>query len=670
MVNGGNTSSAATIELDQNDNKLTPSTPELTDYIGFWDESTSLQSKVRLGDLPLGWDLALNGSTQETIGTGDVLNFEEGNNIDLTYTSSTNTLKIDASGAGAVDLYTNDALQEEAISILNIVGDNIGVTYSSPGRVELSFDNTPPPYTHQPDAYVAFNRFLYLYDISEGTAEKLDNAPSTPWTNQVSFGENNYIFTANGTTAYRYDIEADYTDEIQAGSTTINWMVNAPDGIYAISKGECYHIDKSSWVATYYGDTITNYEISAARYVVDTATATAYITIYSESNDRWYYKEVKGTYSGSDSDNWTASSCTISGSVNKNMLQTNSGATILFDVDNISRVYPDFSNIVSGSCGTSNYYTYKVPSGHIFNNSDGNPFSSSEADGIITLEVSDVFSAASKPVSYSIVETRSADDYSANEALGDAGVYVAVDQSSMEDSNFAYEQAVNDVVFDQHVELVGTLGANVMIGADDGTVYFHYYDEDPKQFNKRDVYEVTTNKLHAEKVEDDITFVYFDSTATGDGLDPKENTAYTNIDLHVNNTLEQENIPKIDIIEGTGITATYSGDSGVTISATGITDNIEDIAFDFNDVTGDAQTYIIDLEASYDYDIVEGVFQSDADVAITVDIAGTTTITNTVTSTIQTFTSGDSVTTGDQITLNLSSSSATVIRGKLRIQRT
>jgi len=95
MVNGGSTSSASTIELDQNDDKLVSASPIPTDYIGFYDRSTGLQSKTAINSLP-GWGLYLNGLVQESVSPGNIVNFVAGSGIDLTYSVSTNALTINS----------------------------------------------------------------------------------------------------------------------------------------------------------------------------------------------------------------------------------------------------------------------------------------------------------------------------------------------------------------------------------------------------------------------------------------------------------------------------------------------------------------------------------------------------------------------------------------------
>jgi len=143
--------------------------------------------------------------------------------------------------------------------------------------------------------------------------------------------------------------------------------------------------------------------------------------------------------------------------------------------------------------------------------------------------------------------------------------------------------------------------------------------------------------------------------------------------LKLNGTLQEQIKFNTDVnfVAGSDIQLLYDT---VTNSLTvnyvgGANPVIEDIAFDFNDVSGDVQTYILDLETSFDYIIIEAVIQSDDSVAFTIEDDASAIITDTATSAIQTFTAGDTVVTGSQITLNLATSSSTLIRGKLRIQR-
>lgn len=144
MVNGGNSSSASSIELDQNDNKLTLATPIWTDYIGFYDESTGLQSKTRLHDIP-GWYVKVNGGNGDEISIGSAVNFEQGTGIVLDYDTVLNTLKISASGAGGgcsqlVDSLGTITNGNTAYLDLNVYS-GATMTIASGASVVLQFDN-------------------------------------------------------------------------------------------------------------------------------------------------------------------------------------------------------------------------------------------------------------------------------------------------------------------------------------------------------------------------------------------------------------------------------------------------------------------------------------------------------------------------------------------------
>jgi len=97
MVNGGSTSSASSIELDANDNKLTEATIASGDYIGFYDITDGIQKKTTLANLP-GWNLYLNGVSQEAIKLSDTLDFVAGTDMQLLYNSTTNELTVNYVG--------------------------------------------------------------------------------------------------------------------------------------------------------------------------------------------------------------------------------------------------------------------------------------------------------------------------------------------------------------------------------------------------------------------------------------------------------------------------------------------------------------------------------------------------------------------------------------------
>lgn len=680
MVNGGNTSSAAIIELDQNDSKLTSATPTISDYIGFWDESASLQSKTLIGNLP-GWDLYVNSALKESIQAGDKIDFVAGTDIGLIYNLSTNALTIE--NTKQIDLYTNGALREADISILDISSSNIGIHYTSPGKVTLSYVSKPPPYTHLPDAFIAFDKYLYAYDISEGTAEVLINAPVAPWLPNLSFGEDQYIWTASGTTVYRYDIVNDVTDSVQALPNEIKYIFNGSDGVYVIGNHASAHIDKSTLVSTDYGDTLvgdipdsgvwfsgggTDYHITNLVEVEDALYLTKYLLFYNDTNDRFYYKEIKSTYSGSDNDDWVAGFKNFQNTVGSFTGLLAVGSTfILFSSDNESYIWNNFGQHI-GETGKvlrdSMRYTYNVPSGHIF--------SQYETDEVSTVEITKPIVEVNNPTSYSIVRNNKGWNYDdkagSDNYKADPGLYVAEDNAPF-NAERPYEQVINASLNDLHVEVDGTTGVYVMVGGDDGMVYFHNSNEDPKQFMSRKVSVVSSNKLHSEETDSAITFVYFSSTYTSGGVDPKDSDIFTGIDLHVNNTLVQEQIPKIDIIAGTGVSVAYSGDSGVTISTTEAVTTIEDVAFVFSDVTGESQTYTLDLLSSFDYEIVSIVIKADASVGFDLNVNSVSVLSNTATTSTVVHAVGENIAENDVVELVLGTSSATEIKGKLRIQR-
>lgn len=143
MVNGGSTSSASTIELDQNDFKLTSATPLITDWIGFWDVSTSLQSRVQIGSLP-GWQLDVNGVGDYEFNPGDTLNIAEGTGINLSYSLGTLTISSEgSSGTGCTQLVDNlGTITTGGTGYLDLNVFSGGImTIASGANVTLQFDN-------------------------------------------------------------------------------------------------------------------------------------------------------------------------------------------------------------------------------------------------------------------------------------------------------------------------------------------------------------------------------------------------------------------------------------------------------------------------------------------------------------------------------------------------
>ena len=132
-VDGGDSSSASSIAITQNDSKLPESTPISTDSIGFSDGTT--QSKTELGNLP-GWDFTVNGSSEQEVKIGSSVGVAEGANITLTYDAGEVT--IDAA-ATAVDLYMNGELVNAGTPIIDISqGDGINLEYNEVGQVVVT----------------------------------------------------------------------------------------------------------------------------------------------------------------------------------------------------------------------------------------------------------------------------------------------------------------------------------------------------------------------------------------------------------------------------------------------------------------------------------------------------------------------------------------------------
>lgn len=472
----------------------------------------------------------------------------------------------------SVDLFVDDAFQETSMDTLNLVaGNNVTLDYSSPGRVVINSASAPDitlnTFIHEPDAYIAFLNYLYSYDISEGTALKLSNAPTADWTTNKSYSEGNYIWTASGTSVYRYDIENDTTIVLSAANNEIQWLIGASDGIYAISRGEAYYINKTSVSPTpvFYGSTVTNYDITAATSVVD---GDEYLVLYSDENDRQYYKKIRLDHSGFDNDAWTATTCSLGDDVH-NSFGTADPYWWAYDINNVTKVFESTSYLTAGSGDClnhrSDFKTYLVPSGRGF--LEGN------TDAIITLESTPVTPFSGTPTSYNIVSTVTGDGYGSASAALDRGIYVSRNNTIEYSDDYAYEQAISGFVYDIHAQPVTisvfNTGVNVIVGGL-GYVYFHAYNESPKQFMQRQVYEVNNALTSATKVESAITFVYFDSNYTADG-DPKQPYIPDGFDLLLDSVRVENDIDTLNMVAGDGISLTYlGGNGGVEISATKI----------------------------------------------------------------------------------------------------
>ena len=132
--------------------------------------------------------------------------------------------------------------------------------------------------------------------------------------------------------------------------------------------------------------------------------------------------------------------------------------------------------------------------------------------------------------------------------------------------------------------------------------------------------------------------------------------------------------------------ARKDGDWAEVTSAIAIGDWVGDISFDFNDVeAGVAQTWILDIKASFAYKILSVVLQSDSTMddveieiagsPITWDLPGDPVSIDVTASVVETAAKTDydnDVAAGEKVTLVSSGTDGdpTVIRGKLKIQRT
>lgn len=561
-VNGGNTASG-TVELDQNDSKLPIATIDLPDSIGFYDSSVGSQARTTLANFP-GWNLYVNGVFKTEIQVKDNLNFVEGNNVNLYYDTQTNQFTLEADGQ-SVDLLVDGVLRAEDITNLDIVGGTgINVQYVADNRVVINASPLTIPYTHIPDAFIAYNRNLYSYDISEGTALKLLNAPESDWQRDTSFGANEYIYTCSGTTIYRYDIPNDITISVNAGESVITDLVLASDGLYAISSGRCYYVSEDLATVIDYGSTLTTGTVSGLKTIIDGVTAKEYITFIDRDADRWHYKEVRSTYTGNDTDNWIRTCQSIGDFYASNSL-VNLSVPGVFDVDNVLYNYGDFHNMINGDCEKFGYYAYQVPSGHIFSTQD--------EDNISTLKVTRPSPMSSTPTSYSITRI---EGYNGG---GDMGIYVAKNNNIFGQS-YPYEQAVSAYVEDIHADYISggffEFTVNVLVGGGrpiPGTnafvaqTHFHASGEDPKQFMSKDVFEVDFTLTHATEVRHLVTFVYFDAEHTANNIPPKDIIISGGIDLWVDDVLKEYGITKLNIASGTNVNLVYAPDGRVEINA-------------------------------------------------------------------------------------------------------
>lgn len=467
----------------------------------------------------------------------------------------------------SVDLFTDDVFRESDIDTLNLVaGTLMDIEYEPDGRVIFNANTSSPTYVHIPDAFIAYGNRLFTYDISEGTAMSADGAPASDWSNKKSFGRGNYIWTAVANTVYRYDIANDTTISVTPSTTAISWLVNASDGVYAIANGRAYYIDTLDLTYVDYGNTGVGTPSAAISAVLDDEEV---LILFNDDTDKHSWKRIYSNYEGTYNNNWTVTSCELGEDVHLSF--GNDGVYWwLYDVNNRTKLMEaGYLTSTSDNCldYRADYMTYLVPSGETF--------TEGSSDAIITLESSKPNILSTVSTSYNIVNTTSqAGDYTVTEATLDRGIYVAKD-NTVSGNSYWYEQAVNDMVFDIHVQeqlisegfLFDNIGVNVLAGAGGGYTYFHEYNEDPKQFMKKKVYEVTNDLTHVTAIPDDVVFVYFDSNYTG--TDPKEVAVTELLDLYVDSVLKQEDIRRLNIVAGEGIQVDYSSDANVVISATG-----------------------------------------------------------------------------------------------------
>lgn len=624
MVNGDNSSSASEIELDQNDNKLTLATVASDDYIGFYDVSESLQSKTLFSDI-VSWKLNVNDVYKEDIKLFDSLNFKALDNVSVSYDTATNTISI---GAQAPNF---------------------------------------PPYSFAPNALISYDSKLYKYDVANGTAMLLPNAPIANYNRDtvVPFGDT--LLIASGTNVFIYDIVNDTSTSYSVAGANI-FKILVGDGIYVFAdNNKCYYASLDFSFITDYGDTgVSSVDTGGADIGVDSVTGKGYLLVMdnSGSNDYIKYKEVYATYSGSATDAFSQFTCPVGDATGlRTGNYTNNTKVIITESDN-GGIVINVRDIVTNNIGiwiggsgvTLLDNNYVVPSGRVF--SDGS------SDSVKVLKRLRETEGHVAPTGYSII-------LCSGYTNSDSGLYVTQNNAPFTSDN-TYEFIFNSILYDVY-ESTTSNGAYVIVGGSGGNVYFHNDTESYTQFTGKQVTEVTDNNLLQGKViTSNIDFVYYEPGVTDDGTtDPKESTGFKFLDLYVNDVLEEENITKLNLVEDNGVTLTYGLNGKVTVSydpavAAAV---VEDIAFDFNDVSGEEQTYILDIETSFYYNIIEAVLQSDSDVVVTINDDATTVLSDTVTATKQTFAIDSDVYLGSQITLNLAISSATTIRGKLRIIR-
>lgn len=429
------------------------------------------------------WNLDLNGIFQEIIASGDNVNFKAGSNMNMSYDSGTNTLEFNSTAQ-------------------------------------------PPVYAHNPNAVIGIRGALYSYDTINGTAAALVGSPGytivpeLPYINRLTISIGNYIFIANSNVLHRYNINTGESKSVVAGINTIQFLVEAGDGIYAIGKGRCYHVDINTMIATDYGNTRSSGTTEAATTAIHPLTGREYIVFFNDSS-RFHHKEIKATYSGSDTADWSYSS-KISGADKASIYQMvpiqvnnrSEGNIVLYDVDNFTLTFGDISFILSNSLGYTKRILLDIPSEHDFTES-GSIFNS-DSDGIAFTDISYADVDSTIPTSYI---TATPYKYSGYKVTADQGIYLAESNLGVITNAKEYKQVLSAMVRCMHTEYVdvggGDTKTNVIIGGDSGFVYTHTTDQDPMVFNSKEVLIITSpDRSTVMQTQSFIDFVYYDSNYT------------------------------------------------------------------------------------------------------------------------------------------------------------
>lgn len=517
MVNGGNTASSNTIELDQNDDKLIEAIADIGDYIGFWDVSAGVQSKTQLAALP-GWTLE-TPTDSKIVNLGDIIRFEGVG--DTSVSGSGNTVYIESQTA--------------------------------------SF----PPYSHEPNAYIGSGTTLFTYDTRNGTAMAVPSAPLIDFKEKNTLVKDNFICGTNGTTFFRYFLDTQVAQSITIADGSIYEVLLVGDYVYGLSDdGKCYCFDLSdpnNLVGFEYGITNVFSDRNGGMIAVQNTDGKQYLVIVDNQGDNYIkYKPVFLDNPNPSNDPWFSRSFWTgvwSGIVTD-------GTKLLFlEADNQSIIYDNLQAFLDDITNVSVVFTYGLPSGHTFDGSN---------DRVSAEKATSPISGADAPSSYIAII---ADGYS-NSHLDGPGLYMGIDDSSIFTTDAAYHYITLGTIYDIHVsteDVSGSTNVNVIAGGA-GKVYFHTAFEDPKQFSTKDVVQITdVNFLHGSPLNASIEFVYYDAqnTGGGGGIDPKEPVGYNFLNLYINSIQVEESIKRLDFIEGSNITLGYDVNGKVIINASG-----------------------------------------------------------------------------------------------------